>query len=372
MGTADHTCNNPEIQGLIPRFVVDMFDNLNNPLNKDDETSYKIKVSFLEIYGEDVFDLLNASARQTDINARASLPVREDENGRVFVQGQLDVAVKNPASALEVLAMGSQNRVTASTAMNAGSSRSHAVFTIILEQSVKSASGNGDDFHCMTSKLTFVDLAGSERIKRTGAEGQRMKEGIQINSGLFNLGQVINSLADDQKLKSGVKSFVPYRNSKLTHLLKDALGGNSQTLFLACVSPADSNDSESYSTLNVSLCLLPLVNFNLIACFSVCATSSKHSQQTHSQYGQDAIGNQKTTHRHESVDDEGSPFAIWVCKTLGTVSAHLSITHQRRSSSYLRVVVCSGGSRVGHDLGRGLPATPGRTGFYQFRECRYH
>jgi len=99
-----------------------------------------------------------------------------------------------------------------------------------------------------------VDLAGSERIKRTGAEGQRMKEGIQINSGLFNLGQVINCLADDQKIKQGVKiSHIPYRNSKLTHLLRDALGGNSQTLFLACISPAESNESETLSTLNVRL-----------------------------------------------------------------------------------------------------------------------
>jgi kinesin family protein 4/21/27 len=256
MGTADHACNDPDAQGLIPRFVMDLFENLNNPLNKEEETSYKIKVSFLEIYGEDVFDLLSSSSsRQNDVASRTSLPVREDETGRVFVQGQTDIEVKGPTGTLEVLAMGSHNRVTASTAMNAGSSRSHAVFTILLEQTVKS-SGSDDDVHCMSSKLTFVDLAGSERIKRTGAEGQRMKEGIQINSGLFNLGQVINSLADEQKLKSGAKTFVPYRNSKLTHLLKDALGGNSQTLFLACVSPADSNDNETYSTLNVSFTTL--------------------------------------------------------------------------------------------------------------------
>lgn len=142
--------------------------------------------------------------------------------------------------------------ITASTAMNSGSSRSHAVFTIFLEQTIRSAASE-DDVHSMCSKLTFVDLAGSERIKKTGAEGQRLKEGIQINSGLFNLGQVINSLADEQKLKSGVKNVhVPYRNSKLTHLLKDALGGNSQTLFLACVSPAEANEGETYSTLTVS------------------------------------------------------------------------------------------------------------------------
>ena len=113
------------------------------------------------------------------------------------------------------------------------------------------SSESSDDTQFIKSKLTFVDLAGSERIKRTGAEGQRMKEGIQINSGLFNLGQVINGLADDQRIKNGTKAgHIPYRNSKLTHLLKDALGGNSQTLFLACVSPAESNESETYSTLS--------------------------------------------------------------------------------------------------------------------------
>jgi hypothetical protein len=99
-----------------------------------------------------------------------------------------------------------------------------------------------------------VIILGSERIARTQAEGKLKKEGIQINSGLFCLGQVINGLADDQRLKSGLKqTHIPYRNSKLTHLLKDALGGNSQTLFLACVSPAESNESENYSTLTVRL-----------------------------------------------------------------------------------------------------------------------
>lgn len=259
MGTSDINCQDIESQGLIPRFVNDLFENLNQPQDnfpsdsdQQSETSYKIKVSFLEIYGEDVFDLLSSSASTRSAADRASLPVREDESGRVFVQGQSEIEVKSALATLDALSLGSHNRITASTAMNAGSSRSHAVFTLHLEQSIRTGT-NQDDVNTVTSKLTFVDLAGSERIKRTGAEGQRLKEGIQINSGLFNLGQVINSLADEQKLKHGNPSknnFVPYRNSKLTHLLKDALGGNSQTLFLACISPAESNESESHSTLN--------------------------------------------------------------------------------------------------------------------------
>ena len=149
-----------------------------------------------------------------------SLPVRENDTGAVFVQGLVDVEVRSGTEALDVLSAGTKNRITASTAMNAGSSRSHAVFTITLDQVVQSEVAE-DDTSRITSRLTFVDLAGSERIKRTGAEGQRMKEGIQINSGLFNLGQVINGLADDVRIKNGTKAaHIPYRNSKLTHLLK--------------------------------------------------------------------------------------------------------------------------------------------------------
>ncbi len=255
MGTTDVAEQGTERLGLIPRFVSDLFENLESSSSENEKTSYKVKVSFLEIYGEDVYDLIALNANSHKVgeppSRTASLPVREDENGRVFVQGQNEVEVFTVDATMDLLSNGTANRITAATAMNAGSSRSHAVFTVSLEQTVHSVVSE-DDVHIMLSKLTFVDLAGSERIKRTGAEGQRLKEGIQINSGLFNLGQVINSLADEQKLKTSVKTHVPYRNSKLTHLLKDALGGNSQTLFLACVSPADVNEGETYSTLTVS------------------------------------------------------------------------------------------------------------------------
>lgn len=248
MGTADTRVGgeaNEDTEGLLPRFVSDLFENLKD-LADHERIQSKIKVSFLEIYGEDVHDLVSDSTGRVE---RPSLPVRENDQGQVFVQGLLEQDVSSAVEALDVLYHGTQNRTTASTNMNAGSSRSHAVFTITLDQKVVSPDCD-EDGREMTSKLTFVDLAGSERLKRTGAEGQRMKEGIQINSGLFNLGQVINGLADDQRLKNGAKiGHIPYRNSKLTHLLKDALGGNSKTLFLACVSPAEINESETYSTL---------------------------------------------------------------------------------------------------------------------------
>ena len=249
MGTADTRVGgeaDEETQGLLPRFVSDLFENLKD-LADHEHVQSKIKVSFLEIYGEDVHDLITESTGRIE---RPSLPVRENDQGQVFVQGLQEQDVTSADQALEVLYQGTHNRTTAATNMNAGSSRSHAVFTITLDQKVVSPDGDDDGGREMTSKLTFVDLAGSERLKRTGAEGQRMKEGVQINSGLFNLGQVINGLADDKRLKNGTKAVhIPYRNSKLTHLLKDALGGNSKTLFLACVSPAEINESETYSTL---------------------------------------------------------------------------------------------------------------------------
>lgn len=259
MGTSDIAHQDTENQGLISRFVTDLFGNLDTAQADGELISYQVKASYLEIYGEDVFDLLPADNFVRNGNGRVALHVREDEGGKILVQGLNEHPVSNVASTLELLSSGARHRITASTAMNAESSRSHSVFTLQLEQSVRGSGigGNGassdEEVQVLCAKLTFVDLAGSERIKRTGAEGQRLKEGIQINSGLFNLGQVINSLADEQKLKSGQAkaNHVPYRNSKLTHLLKDALGGNSQTLFLACVSPAESNESETQSTLQV-------------------------------------------------------------------------------------------------------------------------
>lgn len=212
MGTADIQCQSQEQdaeqQGLIPRFVTDLYNNMERDDQNLQSMSFKVKISFLEIYGEDVFDLIGASVTASCSGnvasagvlsplpafaraERTSLTIREDENGKVFVQGQNEVEALNAEKVLELLSIGSRNRITGSTAMNAGSSRSHAVFTVTLEQQAKTRdypSSEGSNAITTISKLTFVDLAGSERIKRTGAEGQRLKEGIQINSGLFNLG----------------------------------------------------------------------------------------------------------------------------------------------------------------------------------------
>lgn len=147
------------------------------------------------------------------------------------------------------LQQGALARTTASTQMNAQSSRSHAIFTILIKRQRRITTDESglpdDDLETLTAKFHFVDLAGSERLKRTGATGERAKEGISINSGLLSLGNVISALGDVSKKAT----HIPYRDSKLTRLLQDSLGGNSQTLMIACVSPSDRDFMETLNTL---------------------------------------------------------------------------------------------------------------------------
>ena len=250
MGSEDHHDDDFDTnsRGLLPRFMEDIFysiDDMHKERNKqnDNNSMFDINVSasFLEVYGEDVIDLLDESEE------RKSLAIREDTNGEVAVSGLKAIPVSNVQEAMNVLNQGTMNRTTASTLMNSTSSRSHAVFTVTMTKT----ESNSEDSMNMTSscKMTFVDLAGSERMKKTGAMGERAKEGIKINEGLLALGNVINALADDSRLAKGEKIFVPYRQTKLTRLLQGALGGNSQTLFLACISPSDTNANETLSTL---------------------------------------------------------------------------------------------------------------------------
>ena len=165
------------------------------------------------------------------------LQVREQTDGTTTISDLSTHPVKSSREVLERLARGNTHRSVGATEMNAVSSRSHACFTIQLEQQNKSIP---EDSKC--SMLRLIDLAGSERLKRTKAEGQRKEEGVQINMGLLCLGNVISALSDGLQ-------HVPYRDSKLTRILKDSLGGNSHTLMIACVSPADTNYEESLNTL---------------------------------------------------------------------------------------------------------------------------
>ncbi|CAE6252120.1 unnamed protein product [Arabidopsis arenosa] len=245
--------------GIIPNVMEDIFRRVETT---KDSSELLIRVSFIEIFKEEVFDLLDSNssallkndsgvqAKHTALS-RAPIQIRETASGGITLAGVTEAEVKTKEEMGSYLARGSLCRATGSTNMNSQSSRSHAIFTITLEQK-KIASGSctttedgGEDILC--AKLHLVDLAGSERAKRTGADGMRLKEGIHINKGLLALGNVISALGDEKKRKEG--GHVPYRDSKLTRLLQDSLGGNSKTVMIACVSPADTNAEETLNTL---------------------------------------------------------------------------------------------------------------------------
>lgn len=218
-----------ENAGILPRASQDLFDTI---ASKCDGNG-KVELSYLEIYNEEVRDLLS------DKNGKQAqqLKIRETLNGEVYVSGLCAKEVKSSQEIAAFVEEASTRRVVASTAMNAVSSRSHAICSFKISGVLE----GGEKF---TSKLTLVDLAGSERIKKTGAQGDRQLEGIMINKSLMTLGQVVSALGDGKK---GRKP--PYRDSKLTRLLQDSLGGNSRTIMVACVSPADYNIEESVNTL---------------------------------------------------------------------------------------------------------------------------
>ncbi|XP_031828912.1 kinesin-like protein 3A isoform X2 [Nomia melanderi] len=216
--------------GVIPRALHDIFNIIH--LKKD--WSFKVAVSFMELYQEQLYDLLADKQRNQSI-----VDIRDDGKN-IKVSGVVEKEVVNAAEALQCLTQGSIGRVTGATAMNAQSSRSHAIFTICVHQQKQ------DDPHtATTAKFHLVDLAGSERSKKTQATGERFKEGVNINKGLLALGNVISQLGEG----GSSASYVGYRDSKLTRLLQDSLGGNSMTLMIACVSPADYNLDETLSTL---------------------------------------------------------------------------------------------------------------------------
>lgn len=219
-----------ENMGVIPRAMNDIFQTIDK---KSNEFDFKVTCSFMELYQEQLFDLLSAAPRDQSI-----IDMREDRNG-IIMPGLTEQKVTSAKETTDCLMRGSTGRAVASTAMNEQSSRSHAIFTLTIQSSSKNEVKN-----VFTSKFHLVDLAGSERSKKTKATGDRFKEGVKINQGLLALGNVISALGTNQG-----SGYVGYRDSKLTRLLQDSLGGNSVTLMIACVSPADYNVGETLSTL---------------------------------------------------------------------------------------------------------------------------
>ncbi|CAF1060541.1 unnamed protein product [Adineta ricciae] len=213
-------------QGIIPRIVQDIFNHI---YTLDANLQFQIKVSYFEIYLDKIRDLLDVS--------KTNLAVHEDKNRVPYVKGVTERFVSSPDEVFEIMEEGKNNRHIAVTNMNEHSSRSHSVFLINVKQE------NVENEKKLTGKLYLVDLAGSEKVSKTGAEGQVLDEAKNINKSLSALGNVISALAD------GTKSHVPYRDSKLTRILQESLGGNARTTIIICCSPASFNESETKSTL---------------------------------------------------------------------------------------------------------------------------
>ncbi|XP_052800422.1 kinesin-like protein KIF27 isoform X2 [Mya arenaria] len=252
--------------GIIPRAVRQMFD----LMSIDKSVSYSVKVSYIEIYKEELQDLLEMNSGD-----KPDLHVREDDKGNTVIIGAREVDCECLDDVMGLLESGSAARHTGSTNMNEKSSRSHSICTITIGQTwtendvlasqrkpaVDEDAENDDMTHNMFGKFHFVDLAGSERAHKTGNVGDRFKESVHINSGLLALGNVISALGDPKKKST----HIPYRESKITRLLKDSLGGNAKTLMICCVSPSAANFDESLNALKYAnrarnIKNLPIVN----------------------------------------------------------------------------------------------------------------
>ncbi|GAB1299747.1 Kinesin-like protein KIF21A [Apodemus speciosus] len=265
MGTGFDVNIMEEEQGIISRAVRHLFKSIEEKKtsaikNGVPPPEFKVNAQFLELYNEEVLDLFDTTRDIDAKNKKSNIRIHEDSTGGIYTVGVTTRTVNTEPEMMQCLKLGALSRTTASTQMNVQSSRSHAIFTIHVCQTrvcpqtdaenatdnkMISESSQMNEFETLTAKFHFVDLAGSERLKRTGATGERAKEGISINCGLLALGNVISALGD----KSKRATHVPYRDSKLTRLLQDSLGGNSQTIMIACVSPSDRDFMETLNTL---------------------------------------------------------------------------------------------------------------------------
>jgi len=225
--TMEGVINDPTMQGIIPRIVNDIFNHI---YSMEENLEFHIKVSYFEIYLDKCRDLLDPS--------KVNLAVHEDKDRVVYVKGATERFVSSPEEVFEVIEEGKSNRHVAVTNMNEHSSRSHSVFLINVKQE------NLENQKKLCGKLYLVDLAGSEKVGKTGVEGMGLEEAKNINKSLSALGNVIAALAD------GNKSHIPYRDSKLTRILQESLGGNAKTTIVICASPASFNEAETKSTLD--------------------------------------------------------------------------------------------------------------------------
>ena len=243
--TMSGSSSNFNYRGIIPRSITRLFQELGGKIDFES----KVSISYLEIYNEIIFDLLSpvpANEQKGEIN------FQEDAKGNVVVKGLTKHVVANEEEAFNLLFEGESNRTVSEHQLNKASTRSHCIFTISIEMKSKVESSE----KVLTSKLNFVDLAGSERVKETGSSGLALKEAAYINKSLTFLEQVVVALTDKTKRKE----YVPYRQSKLTHILKDAIGGNCKTIMIATIWPEEQFILDTLSTLNFAKRMKNVVN----------------------------------------------------------------------------------------------------------------
>ena len=246
MGLVDQVdAEGKDLKGIIPKSVNHIYGFLDNEANTG--KNFLVRCAYLEIYNEQILDLLskfgtNDKSKKTNHPGQRteSLKIKEDPDRGIYVQDLTQVICKSVPDLQRLLDAGCKNRKTGETAMNKDSSRSHSIFTIYIETSETGPTG---ETTFKVGKMNLVDLAGSERQSKTHATGERLKEANQINLSLSALGNVISALVD------GKSKHIPYRTSKLTRLLQDSLGGNTKTVMIAALSPADYNFDETLSTL---------------------------------------------------------------------------------------------------------------------------
>lgn len=224
--TMEGNLHDPQQMGIIPRIAEDIFNHI---FSMDENLEFHIKVSYFEIYMEKIRDLLDVT--------KTNLSVHEDKNRVPYVKGCTERFVSSPEEVMDVIDEGKSNRHVAVTNMNEHSSRSHSIFLINIKQE------HVETEQKLCGKLYLVDLAGSEKVSKTGAAGAVLDEAKNINKSLSSLGNVISALAE------GTKTHVPYRDSKMTRILQDSLGGNCRTTMFICCSPSSYNDAETKSTL---------------------------------------------------------------------------------------------------------------------------
>ncbi|XP_031979345.1 kinesin-like protein KIF7 isoform X2 [Corvus moneduloides] len=273
IGEASVASINEDEQGIIPRAMAETF----RLIDENDLIDYTVRVSYLEVYKEEFRDLLQVDTASKDIQ------IREDDKGNIVLCGVKESEVEGLDEVLSLLEMGNTAKHTGATHINRQSSRSHTIFTVTMEQ--RRGAGRLPLHHrppavpaagqVLVSKFHFVDLAGSERIVKTGNTGERLKESIQINCGLLALGNVISALGDPRRKTT----HIPYRDSKITRILKDSLGGNAQTVMIACVSPSSSDFDESLNTLNYANRAQNIQNKAVVN----CRKETEHIEELHLQ-----------------------------------------------------------------------------------------